>query len=84
LPGQIGRRVDQEPAIIVAENRNTGLRLRRSFSGARGDAVGAGTVPLRKAAASGTSKNTDANRSTLARSNRAGVAGALEEDRQGF
>ena len=84
LPRQIGRSIDQEPAIIVAGNRDARLGLRRNFSSARGAAVRAGTIPLREAAARRTSKNADANRSTLARSNRAGVAGALEKDRQGF
>jgi hypothetical protein len=84
LPRQIGRSIDQEPAIILAGNRDARLRLRGNFSGARGAAVCAGTIPLRKAAAGRTSEKTDANRSTLARSNRAGVAGALEKDRQGF
>ena len=84
LPRQIRRSINQEPAIIVPGNRDARLHLRRNFSGARGGAVRAGTIPLRKAAAGRTSENTDANRSTLARSNRAGVAGALEKDRQGF
>ena len=87
LPWQIGRSIDQEPApkaFGVAGNRDARLRLRCKFSGTRGAAVRAGTIPLRKAAAGRTSENTDANRSTLARSNRAGVAGALEKDRQGF
>jgi hypothetical protein len=84
LPRQIGRGVDQKPAIIVAGDGNARLRLRRYFSGARGAAVCAGTIPLRKAAARRASENPDANRSILARSNRAGVARALEKDRQRF
>ena len=84
LPRQIGRSVDQEPAIAVAGDRRARLSLRRDFSGTRGEAVRAVTIPLRKAAAGRASENTDANRSILARSNRAGVAGALEKDRQGF
>jgi hypothetical protein len=87
LPRQVGRSIDQEPApkaFGVAGNRDTRLRLRRNCSGARGAAVRADTIPLRKATPGRTSENTDANRSTLARSNRAGVAGALEKDRQGF
>jgi len=84
LPRQIGRSIDQEPAFAVGGDRRARLRLRRDFAGARADAVRAITIPLRKAAAGGASENTDANRSTLARSNRAGVAGALEKDRQGF
>jgi hypothetical protein len=46
LPRQIGRSIDQEPAIIVAGNGDARLRLRRNFSGARGDAVRACTIPL--------------------------------------
>lgn len=84
LPRQIGRGVDQEPAIIVAGDGNARLRLRRDFSGARVAAVRAVTIPLRKAATGRASENPDANRSILARSNRAGVAGALEKDRQRF
>jgi hypothetical protein len=87
LPRQIGRSIDQEPApkaFGVAGDRDARLRLRRNFSGAGGVAVRAGTIPLWKPAAGCTSENTDANRSTLARSNRAGVAGALEKDRQRF
>ena len=87
LPWQIWRSIDQEPVpkvFGVAGDGDARLRLRRNFSGARGDTVRAGTIPLRKPAAGCTSENTDANRSTLARSNRAGVAGALEKDRQGF
>ena len=80
--GQIGRCIDQEPTMIVSGNRDTRLQLRADFSGTRGGAVCAGTIPLGKATASGTSKNADANRSTLGRSNRARVAGALEKDRQ--
>jgi hypothetical protein len=84
LPRQIGRGIDQKPAIVAARDRRAGLRLRSDFAGARGDAVRAVTIPLWKAAAGSASENTDANRSILARSNRAGVAGALEKDRQGF
>ena len=70
--------------IPVAGDRRARLRLRRDFAGARSDAVRAVTIPLRKAAAGGASENTDANRSILARSNRAGVAGALKKNRQGL
>jgi len=71
LPRQIGRGVDQEPAIVVAGDGKARLRLRRDFSGARGAAVRASAIPLRQAAASRASENPDANRSILARSNRA-------------
>ena len=58
------------------------MQLGADFSGACRDAVCADTVPLGKATAGGASKNADANRSTLSRSNCARVAGALEKDRQ--
>jgi len=82
LPRQIGRGIDQEPVQFWAANRNARLRLRRDSSSPRGEAIRAGTVPLWQAATGGTPENTNANRSTLARSDRAGVAGALEKNRQ--
>ena len=54
LPGQIRRRVNQEPAVKtfgVATDSDARLRLRRNLSGTRSRAVRAGTVPLWQAAA---------------------------------
>ena len=86
LPRQIGRSVDQEPAVngFRTANRDARLRLWSNFSGARSEAIGAGAIPLGQAAAGGAPENTDANRSTLARSDRARVASALEKNRQSF
>ena len=64
LPGQIGRCVNQEPALNpfrVAANRDAGLRLQSDFSRARGDTVRTGTVPLRQATAGCAAENLDAN-----------------------
>ena len=64
LPRQIGRSVDQEPApkvFGVAANGDARLRLRCNFSAARSDAIGAGAIPLRQAAARRAAENTDAN-----------------------
>ena len=84
LSGQVRRSVDQEPASIVAANGDARLRLRRNLSVARGDAVRAGTIPLRQAATGRAPENTDANRFTPARSDRARVTRALEKDRHVF
>ena len=86
LSRQIRRGIDQEPAFggVGAAKGDARLRLRGNFPGTSGDAICAGTIPLWEAAAGCAPKNTDANRSTLARSDRAGVAGALEKNRQGF
>ena len=84
LSRQVRRSVDQEPASIVAADGNARLRLRRNPSVARGDAVRAGTIPLRQAAAGRAPENTDANRFTPARSDRARVTRALEKDRHVF
>ena len=63
LPRQIGRRIDQEPARLGNGSRKSRYLIASAeqSSRARGDAVRAGTIPLRKAATGGTSKNTDAN-----------------------
>jgi hypothetical protein len=84
LSRQVRRSIDQEPASIIAADGNARLRLRRNLSGARGDAVRAGTIPLRQAAARRAPENTDANRFTPARSDRARVTRALEKDRHAF
>jgi hypothetical protein len=84
LSRQVRRSVDQEPPSIVAADGNARLRLRRNLSVARGDAVRAGTIPLRQAAAGRAPENTDANRFTPARSDRARVTRALEKDRHVF
>src|SRR3984893_10369209 len=84
LSRQIRRSIDQEPASIVAADGDARLRLRRNLLVARGDAVRAGTIPLRQATTRRTPENTDANRFTPARSDRARVARALEKDRHVF
>jgi len=84
LSRQVRRSVDQEPASIIAANGDARLRLRRNPSVARGDAVRAGTIPLRQAAAGRAPENTDANRFTPARSDRARVTRALEKNRHVF
>lgn len=84
LSRQVRRSVDQEPASIVAADGDARLRLRRNPLVARGDAVRAGTIPLRQAAAGRAPENTDANRITPGRSDRARVARALEKDRHVF
>ena len=72
----------------VAANGDARLCLRRNFAGPRGDAIYAGTVPLRQAAASRAPENVDADqpnsRVTRGRSDRAGVARALKKNRHGF
>src|SRR5437660_4684650 len=67
LSRQVRRSIDQEPASIVAADGDARLRLRRNLLVARGDAVRAGTIPLRQAAARRTPENTDTNRFTRAR-----------------
>lgn len=84
LSRQVRRSVDQEPAPIVATDGDARLRLRRNLSVARGNAVRAGTIPLRQPAAGRASEDTDANRFTPARSDCARVARALEKDRHVF
>jgi hypothetical protein len=81
---QVRRTVNQEPASIVAADGDARLRLRRNPTAPGRDAVGAGTIPLGQAAARRTPENTDANRFTPARSDRARVARALEKDRHVF
>ena len=49
LPGQIGRRVNQEPAVKtfgVATDSDARLRLWRNLSGTRSRTIRTGTVPL--------------------------------------
>ena len=84
LSRQVRRSVDQEPASVIGANGNARLRLRRNLSGARRDAVCAGTIPLRQATAGRAPENTDANRFTPARSDRARVTRALEKNRHVF
>jgi len=84
LSRQVRRSVDQEPAFIVAADGDARLRLRRNPSVARGDAVRAGTIPLRQAAAGRAPENTDANRITPGRSDCARITRALEKDRHVF
>src|SRR5260370_20011336 len=67
LSRQVRRSIDQEPASIVAADGDARLRLRRNLLVARGDAVRAGTIPLRQATTRRTPENTDANRITPAR-----------------
>jgi hypothetical protein len=84
LSRQVRRSVDQEPASTVAADGDARLRLWRNLSVARRDAVRAGTIPLRQAAAGRAPENTDANRFTPARSDRARVTRALEKNRHAF
>ena len=84
LSRQVRRSVDQEPPSIIAADGDARLRLRRNPLVARGDAVRTGTIPLRQAATGCAPENTDANRFTPARSDRARVARALEKDRHVF
>src|SRR6478609_6711846 len=65
LPTKIRRCVDQEPARIVAADHDAGLRLRSNFPRARGEAIHAGTVPLRQAPTGCAAKNMDANQPEL-------------------
>jgi hypothetical protein len=84
LSRQVRRSVDQEPPSIITADGDARLRLWRNLSGARRDAVRAGTIPLRQAATGRAPENTDANRFTPARSDRARVTRALEKDRHVF
>lgn len=64
LPGQIRRRVNQEPAVKtfgVAADGDARLRLGRNLSDTRSRAVRAGTVPLWQAAAGSAAENMNAN-----------------------
>src|SRR5213592_2275790 len=65
LPRQIGRCVNQEPALGIAAGGDAGLRLWRNLACLRGDAVRTGTVPLRQTAAGCASENLDANQPKL-------------------
>src|SRR5260370_42641189 len=62
LSRQVRRSIDQEPASIVAAAGDARLRLRRNLLVTRGDAVRAGTVPLRQATTRRPPGHTDANR----------------------
>ena len=68
LPGQIGRRVNQKPAVKtfgVAADGDARLRLRCNLSRARSCAVRAGTIPLRQAAAGRAAEDMDPNQPNL-------------------
>ena len=65
LPTKIRRCVDQEPTRVVAADHDAGLRLRSNFPRPRGEAIHAGTVPLRQATAGCAAKNMDANQPEL-------------------
>jgi len=84
LPRQIGRSVDQKPRLIIGADGDTGLCLRCNLAGPRRDTIGAGAIPLRQAATGRAPENSNTNRFTLVRSNRAGVASALKKDRHVF
>ena len=84
LSRKVRRSVDQEPALIVAANRDARLRLRRNPAAPGREAIGACAIPLRQATARRTPENPDANRFTPVRSDRARVARALEKDRHVF
>jgi hypothetical protein len=55
----VGRDVDEPPALAVGRERDRGLRAARRLSAARRGAVRAGAIPLRYAAARGRAE--DAN-----------------------
>jgi len=69
---------------MVDTSRNTRLRLRRNPTAPGRQAIRTRTIPLRQAAARRTPENPKANRLTPARSDRARVTRALEEDRHVF
>jgi hypothetical protein len=62
LSGQVRRSVNQEPASIVAADRDARLRLRCNFAGARRQTIGTGAIPLRQAATRRAPENPEANR----------------------
>jgi len=69
LARQIGRSVDQEPvAFRVSADSDARLRLRRDFSAACSDTVGACAIPLRQAAARRAAENMDANQPQVPKS----------------
>ena len=72
----------------VAANGDARLCLRRNCAGSRGDAIYAGTIPLRQATASRAPENVDADqpnsRVNRVLSDRARVARALKKNRHGF
>jgi len=84
LSRQVRRSIDQERALIVGTSPNARLRLRRNPTAPGPEAVGTRTIPLRQATARRTPENPKANRFTPARSDRARVTRALEEDRHVF
>ena len=84
LSRQVRRSIDQEPASIVAADGDARLRLWRNPTAPGREAVGACAIPLRQAAAGCAPENTDANRFTPARSDRARVTRALEKNRHAF
>src|SRR5438046_779237 len=64
LSRQIRRCIDQEPApkaFGIAIDGDAPMSLRRNVARARSDAVCAGAIPLRQAAAGCAAENTDAN-----------------------
>jgi hypothetical protein len=84
LSRQVRRSIDQERALIVGTSPNARLRLRRNPAAPGREAVGTRAIPLRQATARRTPENPKANRFTPARSDRARVTRALEEDRHVF
>jgi hypothetical protein len=84
LSRQVRRSIDQEPALIVDTSPNARLRLRRDPTAPGRETVGTRAIPLRQATARRTPENPKANRFTPARSDRARVTRALEEDRHVF
>jgi hypothetical protein len=81
---QVGRSIDQERALIVGTSPNARLRLRRNPAAPGREAVGTRAIPLWQATARRTPENPKANRFTPARSDRARVTRAFEEDRHVF
>ena len=69
---------------MVGTSLNARLRPRRNPTAPGREAVGTRAIPLRQAAARRTPENPKANRFTPARSDRARVTRALEEDRHVF
>jgi hypothetical protein len=51
LRAQVGRCVDEEPALAIRAEGNAGLRTRMNCAGARLLTIRAGTIPLRQATA---------------------------------
>jgi hypothetical protein len=84
LSRQVRRSIDQERALRVGTSPNARLRLRRNPTAPGREAVGTRAIPLRQAAARRAPENPKANRFTPARSDRARVTRAFEEDRHVF